>query len=80
MLRKSRPTTPRKPALAASAGSEHADNVSAAICGGFVIVRSYNPLKIVNLRAPEDMEVCVAYPHMATPARKTELLPAPLGP
>ena len=57
---------------AASAGSEHADNVSAAICGGFVIVRSYNPLKIVNLRAPEDMEVCVAYPHMATPAHKTE--------
>jgi homoserine kinase len=56
----------------ASAGSEHADNVSAAICGGFIIVRSYKPLKIVNLQAPKDMEVCVAYPHIKTPANKTE--------
>jgi len=56
----------------ASAGSEHADNVSAAICGGFVIVRSYDPLKIVNLQAPKDMEVCAAYPYIKTPANKTE--------
>jgi len=56
----------------ASAGAEHADNVSAAICGGFIIVRSYKPLKIVNLQAPKDMEVCVAYPHIKTPANKTE--------
>jgi homoserine kinase len=56
----------------ASAGYAHADNVSAAICGGFVIVRSYNPLEIINLKVPEDLEVCVAYPHMATPIHKTE--------
>src|SRR3972149_9148177 len=56
----------------ASAGYEHADNVSAAICGGFVIVRSYRHLEIINLKAPKDMEVCVSYPHMATPAHKTE--------
>jgi homoserine kinase len=56
----------------ASAGSEHADNVSAAICGNFVIIKSYNPLEIVNLKSPKDMEVCVAYPHLATPPNKTE--------
>src|SRR4030065_2349839 len=56
----------------ASAGYEHADNVSAALCGGFVIVRSYWPLEIINLKAPKDMEVCVSYPHMVTPAHKTE--------
>jgi homoserine kinase len=56
----------------ASAGYEHADNVSAAICGGFVIVRSYKPLKIISMKAPRDMEVCVSYPHMATLAHKTE--------
>lgn len=56
----------------ASAGSEHADNVSAAICGDFVIIKSYNPLEIVNLKSPPDMEVCVAFPHIATPMRKTE--------
>jgi homoserine kinase len=56
----------------ASAGYAHADNVSAAICGGFVIVRSYNPLEVINLDAPPDLEVCVAYPHMETPVHKTE--------
>jgi homoserine kinase len=56
----------------ASAGSEHADNVSAAICGDFVIIKSYNPLEIVNLKSPPDMEVCVAFPHMVTPSNKTE--------
>jgi homoserine kinase len=56
----------------ASAGYAHADNVSAAICGGFVIVRSYNPLEVISMKAPDGMEVCVAYPHMATPAHKTE--------
>jgi len=56
----------------ASAGSEHADNVSAAICGDFVIIRSYNPLQIVNLKAPADMEVCIVMPQMVTPAHKTQ--------
>jgi homoserine kinase len=56
----------------ASAGFEHADNVSAAICGDFAIVKSYNPLEIVNLKSPPNMEVCVAFPHIATPVSKTE--------
>ncbi len=56
----------------ASAGSEHADNVSAAICGDFVIIKSYNPLEIVNLKSPPEMEVCVAFPHMTTPSNKTK--------
>ncbi len=56
----------------ASAGYGHADNVSAAICGDFVIVKSYDPLEIINLQAPKDMQVCVAYPHLETPANKTE--------
>ena len=56
----------------ASAGSEHADNVSAAICGHFVIVKSYKPLEIVNLKSPPNMEVSIAFPHMATPANKTK--------
>ena len=56
----------------ASAGSEHADNVSATICGGFIILRSYNPLEIVNLKVPEDLEVSAAFPHMITPAHKTQ--------
>ncbi len=55
----------------ASAGSEHADNASAAVCGNFVIIKSYNPVEIVELKAPSDMEVCVAFPHVDTPTGKT---------
>ncbi len=54
----------------ASAGSEHADNVSAAICGDFVIIKSYNPISIVCLKAPADMELCVAIPQMVTPCQE----------
>ena len=56
----------------ASAGSEHADNVSAAICGNFVLIRSYHPLEIINLECPKDMELAVAMPKMITPPNKTE--------
>ncbi len=57
---------------AGSAGSEHADNVAATICGNFVIIKSYNPLKILKLETPKDMEVCVALPRIITPPNKTE--------
>jgi homoserine kinase len=56
----------------ASAGSEHADNVSATICGEFVILRSYEPLEIVNLKAPENLEICASFPHIVTPPHKTQ--------
>jgi len=57
---------------ATSAGYAHADNVSATIYGGFIIVSSYSPLKVVSFRAPENMEICVAYPHMTTSVNKTK--------
>jgi len=56
----------------ASAGFEHADNVSAAICGDFVIIRSYNPLEVIRLRTPPNMGVCVAVPKIPTSPKKTE--------
>lgn len=56
----------------ASAGYEHADNVSAAVCGGFVIVKSYDPLEIVNMNAPANIQICVAYPRLPLIANKTE--------
>ena len=56
----------------ASAGSEHADNVSAAVCGNFVLIRSCHPLEIINLECPKDMELAVAMPKMITPPNKTE--------
>ncbi|MFB3888782.1 MAG: homoserine kinase [Candidatus Bathyarchaeia archaeon] len=47
-----------------SAGSEHADNVAAAVCGDFVIVKSYSPVELVCVKAPASMDVCMAFPHV----------------
>jgi homoserine kinase len=37
----------------ASGGSPHADNVAAAILGGFVLVKSYRPIDVLRLDIPE---------------------------
>lgn len=37
----------------ASGGSPHADNVAAAILGGFVLIKSYNPIDVLRLDIPE---------------------------
>jgi homoserine kinase len=54
----------------ASAGSIHYDNVSAAVLGGFVIVRT-NPLDIIRIEPPSDLRLCVAVPRVAVPPKKT---------
>lgn len=37
----------------ASGGSPHADNVAAAILGGFILVKSYYPIDVLKLNLPE---------------------------
>ncbi len=56
----------------ASAGFPHADNVAAAILGGFIIIRSYEPLDVVSLRVVKNLEVAVAIPEVPMPPKKTE--------
>ncbi|MEM2815660.1 MAG: homoserine kinase [Candidatus Bathyarchaeia archaeon] len=56
----------------ASAGFEHADNVSAAIYGGFVIIKSYEPPQIVPLKTPPNLGLCVAVPKVPPTPKKTE--------
>jgi len=45
-------------------GSAIADNVSAALYGGFTLVRSYNPLDIVSLPTPNALYVTVIHPQI----------------
>jgi homoserine kinase len=45
----------------------HADNVAPAMLGGFVLVRSYDPLEIIPLDAPEDMVCVLVSPHYNLP-------------
>ena len=45
-------------------GSAHADNVAPALLGGFVLVRSYNPLDVVKLPTPENLYATIIHPHI----------------
>lgn len=45
-------------------GSPIADNVSAAIYGGFILVRSYTPLEIIKLPVPSELRVVAIHPQI----------------
>ncbi|MBS7618776.1 homoserine kinase, partial [Candidatus Bathyarchaeota archaeon] len=46
-----------------SAGAAHADNVAPALYGGFTIIASRKPLKVLNFKPPE-VGIVVALPHV----------------
>jgi len=46
-------------------GTPIADNVAAAIYGGFVLVRSYDPLEIIKLPVPTALRVVAIHPQIA---------------
>ena len=48
----------------AACGAAIADNVAAAIYGGFILVRSYQPLDIVQIATPPELYVTVIHPQI----------------
>jgi len=48
----------------AASGSAHADNVAPAILGGFVLIRSYNPLDLIEIPYPSDLFCIVIHPEI----------------
>ncbi|WP_421942315.1 homoserine kinase [Pedobacter sp.] len=50
-------------------GYGHADNVAPAIMGGFVLVRSYDPLDVISLPTPEGMYAAIVYPEVDVPTK-----------
>ena len=48
-----------------ASGSAHADNVAPALLGGFVLVRSYEPLDIIRIPGPEQIYCSVVYPEIS---------------
>jgi homoserine kinase len=44
-------------------GTAHADNVAPCLLGGFVLVRSYDPLDVVQLPVPQGLSCAVTHPH-----------------
>ena len=49
---------------ALASGSEHADNIAPAIFGGFTLVKSTNPLEILELPTPDDLFTTIINPQI----------------
>ncbi len=47
-----------------ASGVPHADNVAPALFGGFTLVRSYEPLDIINIHTPSELFVTVIHPQI----------------
>ncbi|MCX7797174.1 MAG: homoserine kinase [Melioribacter sp.] len=45
-----------------ASGSIHADNVAPCLFGGFVLIRSYNPLDIIQIDYPKNLYCSIVYP------------------
>jgi homoserine kinase len=45
-------------------GAAHADNVAPCLLGGFVLIRSYDPLDVIQLPSPSPLVFAVASPHL----------------
>lgn len=47
-----------------ASGVAHADNVAPALLGGFTLIRSYDPLDIIEIPAPPDLYAAVIHPQI----------------
>lgn len=47
-----------------ASGSAHADNVAPALCGGFTIVRGYDPLDVIEINSPDELYATVIHPQI----------------
>jgi homoserine kinase len=50
-------------------GYGHADNVAPALLGGFVLIRSYDPLDIIKLPNPKELHCAIVFPEVDVPTR-----------
>ena len=51
-------------------GHGHADNVAPALMGGFVLVRSYEPLDVIRLPHPKGLYCAIVFPDVDVPTRE----------
>jgi homoserine kinase len=51
-------------------GHGHADNVAPALFGGFVLIRSYEPLDVVRLPHPPGLWCAIVFPDVDVPTRE----------
>lgn len=47
-----------------ASGIPHADNVAPSLLGGFILIRSYEPLDVIDLDYPEDLVATIVHPQI----------------
>jgi len=47
-----------------ASGDLHADNVAPSLFGGFVLIRSYNPIDIIKIQTPKNLFCTIIYPQV----------------
>ena len=57
-----------------ASGTPHADNISASLLGGFILVRSHNPPDVVSLPVPDKLMAVVIHPHIEINTKSTRLI------
>lgn len=65
-----------------ASGSAHADNVAPSLLGGFVLIRSYDPLDILQVDCPPDLYCAVVHPQIelhTSDARRILQTDIPMG-
>ncbi len=50
-------------------GTAHADNVAPALYGGFVLIRSYHPLDVVEIPVPDELYATIIHPDIEVPTK-----------
>jgi len=61
-------------------GQGHADNVAPALLGGFVLIRSYHPLDVIQLPTPESLVCGLLHPHIEIQTRDARKILKPYVP
>jgi homoserine kinase len=60
-----------------ASGALHADNVAPSLFGGFVLIRGYDPVDIVQLATPAELVCAIVHPQMEIATRESRrLLPS----
>ena len=54
-----------------ASGTLHADNVAPALLGNLILIRSYNPLDIIQLPSPADLFCTLIHPHIQVKTKES---------
>ncbi|MEI7812524.1 MAG: homoserine kinase [Ignavibacteria bacterium] len=57
-----------------ASGAIHADNVAPCLWGGFVLIRGYNPIDVIEIETPKDLYCTVIHPHIEINTKESRML------